>query len=94
MRAALRSHAGVRDVRTDADGGAAFARPVLLGAVPARLCRVLERTDLVAVFGDGATAVLIHDDQTLTGVRRMATHVTVQDGRIVELRTAVGYCAV
>jgi hypothetical protein len=45
--------------------------------------QALERTDLVAVFGDDATALLIHDDQTLTAAGRAATHVTVEEGRIV-----------
>jgi hypothetical protein len=47
--------------------------------------RALERTDLVAVFGDDTTALLIHDDQTLTAAGRTATHVTVQDGRITRI---------
>ena len=48
--------------------------------------RDLERTDLVAVFGADATALLIHDDRTLTASGRSATHVTVRDGRIVHVR--------
>lgn len=52
--------------------------------------RGLERTDLVAVFGDDETAVLIHDDRTLAAATRTATHVTVQDGRISYIRSA--YC--
>lgn len=48
--------------------------------------RSLERTDLVAVFGDDDTALLIHDDRTLTATHRTATHVTVQRGRIIAMR--------
>ena len=48
--------------------------------------RGLERTDLVAVFGDDATALLIHDDRTLATSGRAATHVAVRDGRIVHVR--------
>jgi hypothetical protein len=47
--------------------------------------RSLEHTDLVAIFGDDTTALLIHDDQTLTASGRTATHVTVQDGRITRI---------
>jgi hypothetical protein len=47
--------------------------------------RDLERTDLVAVFGDDATALLIHDEQTLTAAGRTATHVVVEGGRITRM---------
>jgi hypothetical protein len=51
--------------------------------------RSLERTDLVAAFGDDETALLIHDDRTLTAAHRTATHVTVHEGRITSMRWSV-----
>jgi hypothetical protein len=50
--------------------------------------RILERTELVAVFGDDDSALLIHDDRTLTAAARSATHVTVEDGHITHMRFA------
>ena len=51
----------------------------------------LERTDLVAAFGDATSAVLIHRDQTMSApTASAATHVTVEDGRIVSMRLSDG----
>lgn len=68
------------------DGPAGHAEGILAFAdrLGAEL-QALERTELVAVFGDDATALLIHDDQTLTAASRTATHVTVEDGRIIRM---------
>jgi hypothetical protein len=47
---------------------------------------VLERSDLIAAFGDDTTAVLLHHDQTIPAPDApAATHVTVADGRITQM---------
>ena len=49
--------------------------------------QLLERTQLVAAFGDERTAVLIHENQTIpVPSAPAATHLTVEDGRITYMR--------
>ena len=49
--------------------------------------QLLERTRLVAAFGDERTAVLIHDNQTIPAPSApAATHVTIEGARIAYMR--------